>query len=132
MANRANIVINDGQATPAAHTYVPVGKPLGTDYEYFVERSSGVPNAQAEIRLRLRTPVPNSGSPYKVDATVLVPETAIVNGETVVLSQNRVDVTFTLSPKSTSADRADVLAFARNLLANAIVESLVEDLETIY
>lgn len=132
MATRANIVINDGQATPAAHTYVPVGKPLGTDYEYFVERTSGVPNAQAEIRLRLRTPVPNSGSPYKVDAVILIPETAVVNGETVVLSQNRVDMTFTLSPKSTSADRADALASAKNLLANTIVTSLVKDLEAIY
>lgn len=132
MANRANIVINDGQATPVAHTYVPVGKPVGSDYEYFVERTSGVPNAQAEVRLRLRTPTPGSSSPYKVDAVILVPETAVVNGETVVLSQNRVDITFTMSPKSSTADRADVLAFAKNILANTIVTSLVKDLESIY
>jgi hypothetical protein len=132
MAARANIVINDGQTTPAAHTFTPVGRPLGTNYEYFVERTSGIPSAQAEVRIRLRTPPQNSNQPFKVDAVILVPETATVDNVVQIISQNRVDLTFTFSAKSTTADRKDIVAFAKNLLANALVVATLHDLEAIY
>lgn len=132
MVQRANIALLDGAATPVSHTFTPIGKPSGSDFEYFVERVSGVPTAQSELRVRLRSPQQGSASPFKVDVVLVLPETANVAGKTTIVSQNRVDITFTLSALSTTADRADALAYAKNFLANAMSQSLVRDLENLY
>lgn len=130
MATRANIVVNDGAATPVAHTFNPMGKPSGSDYEIYVERASGKPEFQSEIRIKTQQPS-KSGQPYKVFATMIQPKIVNVNGVDTLDRQSRLDLTFTTSSRSITQDRKDLRVMLRNLLENAQVIAVIDNLETI-
>lgn len=130
MATRGNIVINDGAATPVAHTFHPMGKPAGSEHEYYVERVSGKPEFQSEIRVKTQQPV-KSGQPYKVSITVIQPKTVNVSGIDTLDRQSRIDLVFTVGGKSVTQDRKDLRVMLTNLLSNAQVVGIVDNLETI-
>lgn len=130
MATRANIVVNDGASTPVAHTYNPLGKPAGSEYEFYVERVSGKPEFQSEIRIKTQQPS-KSGQPYKVLVTLIQPKTVNVSGIDTLDRQSRIDLTFTVGSKSVTQDRKDLRIMLANLLANSQIVGIVDNLETI-
>lgn len=130
MATRANIVVNDGAVTPVSHTFNPMGKPSGSDYEIYVERASGKPEFQSEIRIKTQQPS-KSGQPYKVFVTMIQPKVVNVNGVDTLDRQSRLDLTFTTSSRSITQDRKDLRVMLSNLLANAQVIAVIDNLETI-
>lgn len=130
MATRANIVVNDGAATPVAHIFNPMGKPAGSEYEFYVERVSGKPEFQSEIRVKTQQPT-KSGQPYKVSIVMIQPKTISVNGVDTLDRQSRIDLTFTVGGKSVTQDRKDLRVMLTNLMSNAQVVGIVDNLETI-
>lgn len=130
MATRANIVINDGASTPVAHTFNPMGKPAGSEYEFYVERVSGKPEFQSEIRIKTQQPTKN-GQPYKVAITMIQPKTVNVGGVDTLDRQSRLDLTFTVGSKSNTQDRKDLRTMLANLLANTQVIGVIDNLETV-
>lgn len=130
MATRANIVVNDGAVTPVSHTFNPMGKPSGSDYEIYVERASGKPEFQSEIRIKTQQPS-KLGQPYKVFVTMIQPKVVNVNGVDTLDRQSRLDLTFTTSSRSITQDRKDLRVMLGNLLANAQVIAVIDNLETI-
>lgn len=130
MATRANIVINDGATVPVSHTFNPMGKPAGSEYEFYVERTSGKPEFQSEIRVKTQQPT-KSGQPYKVVITIIQPKTVNVSGIDTLDRQSRLDLTFTVGSKSLTQDRKDLRVMLTNLLANAQIVGIVDNLETI-
>lgn len=130
MATRANIVVNDGAVAPVSHTFNPMGKPSGSDYEIYVERASGKPEFQSEIRIKTQQPS-KSGQPYKVFVTMIQPKVVNVNGVDTLDRQSRLDLTFTTSSRSITQDRKDLRVMLGNLLANAQVIAVIDNLETI-
>lgn len=130
MATRANIVVNDGASTPVAHTYNPLGKPAGSEYEFYVERVSGKPEFQSEIRIKTQQPS-KSGQPYKVLVTLIQPKTVNVSGIDTLDRQSRIDLTFTVGSKSVTQDRKDLRIMLANLLVNSQIVGIVDNLETI-
>lgn len=130
MVARANIVINDGATSPAAHTFSPIGKPGGSEYDFYVERTSGKPEFQAEVRVR--TQIARSvGAPYKVFVSMILPKTVTVDSVESLDRQNRVDVTFTLASKGVTQDRKDLRVLLSNLLGNAQLIGIVDNLEAL-
>lgn len=130
MATRANIVIADGAATPLSHTFVPLGKPNGNEYDFYVERVSGKPEFQSEIRVKTQQPS-RQGQPYKVFITMIQPKTVTVNSVETLDRQSRIDLTVTVSGRSVTQDRKDLRVLLTNLLSNAQIIGVIDNLETI-
>lgn len=131
MAQLAPIVVNDGQAEPVAHTLIPIGKPAGSQWDYFVERIDGAPELQNEIRLRTRQPS-KKDQPYRVDLTMINIDTKTVEGEVVLDNQNRVDLTFTLARSGNDAFRKDLRTMLINALDDAIIKAAIDGAENTY
>jgi len=142
----ANIVINDGAATPVAHTFNPNGKD-GNGVNYFYDRALGVAVGFPRISIDMKTPSvagPRTASSvdrvYRVKAKVVVPvleSTSAATGTGITPAPTKAyDVTanieFVIPERAALADRENILAYAKNLLADSFMTSLVEDLEALY
>lgn len=131
MAALAPIVVNDGQTSPVSHTLKPIGKPSGSDWDFFVERIDGAPELQNELRLRTRQPS-KPGQPYRVDLTFINIDTKTVDGEVVLDNQNRVDVTFTLARGGSEQFRKDLRTMLIEALGDTVITAAIDGLENTY
>lgn len=134
MPAMANIVVNDGATTPVAHTFVPNGFRGNT--ALFQERSAATPQGYWDLEISLVEPTPK-GSVYRVQTTLKIP----VLKTTLDLAGNSitsVDYVHTvkqewLEPvKGTTQNRKDARAISYNLLNNADIRKVVEDLERMW
>lgn len=137
MPSFSSLTINDGQATPVAHTFAP-GTLVGTEAKY-IDRSTGITVGFPVITANVSLPSKQSKM-TKVRLKVVAPVLEVVNSSTysgITPAPTRAydmtfDGTFFLPERSSLAQRKDILAYAKNLLANALVTSLVETQETVY
>lgn len=138
MAAVTAITINDGAATPVAHTFDPTG-PDDKGVQHYEDRVGGVALGMPRIAIS-KTDPRGAGTVYRVKANIDLPvlETATgtdPNGYTPgpkVAYTLRVKAEFILPQRSATAERADVLAYAENLLAHAVLTDMVEDLEGVW
>lgn len=146
MAALANIIINDGQATPVAHTFSPSG-PDKNGVSYLADRSGGIPLGYPTMSLDLREPLvakpgqaSSSNRIYKVTLGIIVPTLETATGSTSggyapvpqLAYETAVRIEFRLPERSALQSRKDILAYAKNLLGHATVVSMVQDLEAVY
>jgi hypothetical protein len=132
-----NIVINDGAATPVAHTFSPVG--VEGVVATHADRSAGIPVGYGNIAISLRKPASGSGV-YKASIKILVPTLEQTSPSTATGIQPAPTVAYTtamhldflLPARSSLQNRKDILAYAKNLLSHATVVSVVENLENVY
>lgn len=140
MAARGNIVLNDGQATPVAHTFSPNsgdGNVPGVSVISYEDRSSGIQVGFPTIAIATRKPNRTNRN-YKITANVRVPVMENVSNSTVsgIAPAPTVayDVSsthhFTLPERSTLAARKDLLAYVKNLCIHAVMVQAVETLES--
>lgn len=134
MSSIANIVINDGAATPVAHTYAPVGFPA-QDQAKWEDRSAGVIEGFSSLRMTTRRASSNN-SGQRVSIQLDLPVLAQTSPSTSTGIQPNPTRAYTLIasaefvlPKgSTMQNRKDLLALLKNALANAVVTEAVQDL----
>lgn len=138
MSAIASLVINDGQATPVAHTFSPVNiDSLGI--ANYADRSGGIAIGYPRVSLLVREPSKTSRV-YKVTAKVTTPILEQTSPSTATGIQpaptKAYDLTcvvdMMLPERSTLAQRKDLLAYVKNLLANAVMTSAVQDFEAVY
>jgi hypothetical protein len=138
MSAAANIVVNDGQGTPAAHTFIPIGP--DSSGTWWFEEQTGVPLLNRRISVSLTFNGPsgagsNAGAQtYRAKIGIHLP-----TGETLGTSDNgltppptvayvlRSQHEFLESGRSTLAERSDLLAFAKNVLADTQIVDLVKN-----
>lgn len=134
-----NIVVNDGATTPVAHTYAPAGID-GINARY-ADRASGIPIGYNTIDLSLRAPSAKSLEPmYLATFRVKTPVLEVTSPSTASGIQPAPTVAYTLigeskfwmPERSSLQNRKDLLAMHKNLLANAVVTSVIENLESVY
>lgn len=133
----AAITINDGQATPVAHTFSPLTL-IGSEAS-FVDRSGGITVGFPKVTVNSLPPSKTSRL-TKVRVKVVMPVMEVVNSSTyngiTPAPTKAYDMTFDgmffLPERSTLADRKNINAYAKNLLANALLTALVETQETVY
>lgn len=131
MAAIANMTLADGAASPVNHTFtakgvrngiskwrdqvsgVEAGMPVVT----FSLRESNNSSPTTKITMKVRQPVLES------DPSFLVPTVAY---------ENLVVIDFVTHQRCTLAERKDLLAFAKNLLATTPMGDAVKDGETIW
>lgn len=131
------ITINDGLATPVAHTFSQKTL-IGTEATY-VDRSSGITVGYPTVIANSMPPTKTSRL-SKVRLKVVLPVMEVVTASTyngITPAPTKAydltfDAMFFLPERCTLAQRKDILAYAKNLLANALTTSLVETQETIY
>jgi len=143
MAAASPVVLNDGQATPVAHTFTPkrigdgnTNNSMMAEYE---DRSGGVVVGFPKISIMMRYPDKNLRT-TKVSIKVSRPVLETVSNSTVsgiapapTLSYVPMfSGEFVLPERSGINDRKDILAYVRNLLAHAVVTSAIQDLEMPY
>lgn len=136
MPNRSSITINDGQAAPVAHVFTPDGQ-YG-DVSNFQDTSGGTPIGYWLLKVGVRKPVPGSAAPvHKVTLSIMRPTMDVTAPSTGSGIQPAPSVAyyctskheFLLPARSTLAERKDILALAKNLLANSDIVTVVQNCE---
>lgn len=135
MSQQANIVINDGQPTPVAHTFEPNGVSVsnGKTIAEWVDRSASTLIGQYLIQ-KTQSP-PDGVGRHKVVYTISLPtlETlgSVIAGyepPAKVAYRNVGKIEFWLNERSSLQERDDTYQLVKNLLGNATVESEVINL----
>lgn len=143
MPARASLVVNDGQATPVAHTFSPSTEM--DNASLFEDKAGGVAIGFNSIMVRMRRPAPGNtgqasdpkGRVYKVEINVGWPTLESTSASTgtgippapTVAYVHRCNMTWLLPERGTNANRKDLRAIVANLLANADIKKVLEDLE---
>lgn len=131
------ITLNDGQGTPVAHTFSPLTL-IGSEAK-FADRSTGITVGYPTVSIVTTQPSKTSRL-SKTRMKIVMPVLEVVNASTysgITPAPTRAydmtaDMTFFCPERSTLAQRKDILAFAKNLLTNAIAAQIVETQETVY
>lgn len=145
MAAASNIVINDGAATPVAHTFVPAQ--TVADFALFEDKAPGIYIGYNRLMLKLERPATkNMGRPrqangnLRLKSVVETPKLEVLSNSTVsgiapaptIAYTPKVEVIFTLPERSTLQDRKDLMALLKNALAHAALQAAVESFELPY
>lgn len=141
MAAIANIVINDGQATPVAHTFAPAK--TQADYALFEDRSSGVYIGFNKLTISLKRPTGPSkvaSRNLKLSIKIETPKLEAVSNSTVtgiapaptVSYRPVAELIVTLPERCSLQDRKDLQAFMKNVLSNPFVTDAFEKFELPY
>jgi len=132
MSAIGNIVINDGAATPVAHTFSPVGI-NAANVASWKDRSPAYPVGYNSLSLLLREPVNGSASRnYKMSLKLVLPTIDTSTGTPVKVYDAFASAEFVIPEQATLQNRKDLLALLKNALANAAITAAVQDLENVY
>lgn len=138
MAAIAALTLADGQATPVNHTFNPVNIDA-TGVARWADRVGGIAIGYPVVSVSLRSPTKDSRA-YKLVIKVVSPTLEVTSPSTSTGIQpaptKAYDCIFSgemvLPERSTQAQRKDLLAFVKNMLANAVVTNAVNDFESVY
>lgn len=145
MPARANIVVNDGKATPVAHTFNPAED---GELDIFEDKAGGIAIGFPLITVRFRRPAgPQSGQAsdakgrvYRIQLNSSWPVLEVTSPSTGTGIQPAPTIAYTLRcnqewvlpERSTQADRKDLRAIVYNTLNNADIKKVLEDLEAFW
>lgn len=130
MPTAANIVINDGQTTPAATTFgvESASAPLST----FAERSSGVFAKFRRLTLRY-LPASFKQRSVKTSYAVSVPIWGVqASGAEGVIRTLRARVEYDIPDGSTDGEKKDLHAFVVNGLSNVVIANHMRGSDPVY
>lgn len=136
MSDVSDISLDDGLDTPVSHTFEPTR--VKEDVVFYHDKDSGVILGYPSVSLGNRLPAKANGN-YKATVKVRIPvlETAataasgFTPGPTLAYSLT-FNGEFIIPERATSAERADLMAYAKNLLAHLTVSDLVESMDLPY
>lgn len=145
----ANIILANGETTPVNHTFAPLGQDRSTGFWWFEDQSPRVTSTSAMgwPRIGIRTKRATDGGPganaqtrvNRVELVIALPQLETLGTSSSGLTPaptvayvDRAKIEFLMPARNTAADRKDSLAYARNLLDNAIAADLIQNLTTIF
>lgn len=145
----AAITLANGEATPVNHTFNPLGQDAKTGIWWFEDASPrvsttsslGFPRIGIQTKRQTSSEAGTSAGTIvnRVQITVALPQLETLGTSSSGLTPaptiayvDRAKMEFILPARDALADRKDVLAFAKNALANANVIDLVQNLSALY
>jgi len=145
MAQRATIILADGQGAPVNHSFTPT-QDAQRGISVFQDKSGGIPSGYPLLLLKLDEPPPyipgqkiRNDRLYKSDMRIIVPtlETVSNNSAGYVPAATPAyacmfRIQSFIPERATTAERKNVRAYAKNWLAHAVATSLYEDNEGVY
>lgn len=131
----ASMTLNDGQATPVAHTFGTVNKD-SSGVAKWADRVGGIALGYPVVTMSVREPVKDSRN-YKVMIKIAVPTLEVTSPSTATGIQpaptlayaHLATINLIMPERGALAERKDLLAYLKNLLAHANVTAAVESLE---
>jgi len=144
MSAVSSIVMNDAQATPVAHTFIPLGQdakgvwwfedqsgasPIGynrVSLQLVRLLSKGVGDTAADRNMRVKI-----GLHLPVLETLGTSDAGLVPSDTIAYIP-RCNVEFIVSERSSLQQRKDLRAFTRAVLADTQVVGMIESMQNIY
>lgn len=134
----AALTLKDGQATPANHTFSPVNID-SAGIARWADRAGGIALGFPVVTFSLRNPT-KASRVYKVSGKIVLPVLEVTSPSTASGIQpaptKAYDLTATiemmLPERSTAAQRADLMAYAKEFLANAVMAQAVASFESVY
>jgi len=137
MSAVTSVVLNDGLATPVAHTFSPAR--VAPDLVMYQDRSAQVVAGYNVLTIGTRY-ASNGNSGQKVTMKIVRPTLAVTAPTTGTgIQPNPVaaysclgTIEFVLPSASSLQDRKDILAYVKNLLASTVVSQAVQDLDPPY
>lgn len=141
MSAITNIVINDGLATPVAHTFAPAK--TQADMALLEDRISGIYIGYNKLVMNLKRPSGDSNVAnrnLKLGVRIETPKMEVVSNSTIsgiaptatVAYRPFVEMNFVFPERCTLADRRDLLAYIRNFLSSPFLIDAVEKYELPY
>lgn len=145
MAAAANIVLNDAQGTPVAHTFVPLG-PDSNGVWWFEDQSGASPIGYNKISMSLVRPLTTSqgeSSEKRVSRLKLALHTPKLENTTnstvsgvapapTISYTPRAQLELIIPERSSLQDRKDLRKYAQFLLADAAVVAAAENLQGVW
>lgn len=145
MAAAANIVLNDAQGTPVAHTFVPLG-PDSNGVWWFEDQSGASPIGYNKISMSLVRPLTTSqgeSSEKRVSRLKLALHTPKLENTTnstvsgvapapTISYTPRAQLELIIPERSSLQDRKDLRKYAQFLLADAAVVAAAETLQGVW
>ena len=134
-----NVVINDGATTPVAHIFAPAG--ISGNVASLADRSGGIPVGYFTLDISLRPPSSQSlEKMYLATFRIKTPILEQTSASTATGIQPAPTVGYTpiaelkfwLPERSSLQNRKDLRLFVKNLLADAVVTAVVDNLESVY
>lgn len=125
----ASLTINDGLASPGAHTFAPVST-TGAKAKW-ADRAPTIPAGYRTIYHEMAEPN-GQRTTNKLTFGFSTPTVATVDGSDTVVRYSSAQVVLNVHPESTLQERKDLLAYVTNFLSNATVKTSVENLEPFY
>lgn len=137
MAAIANIVINDGQATPVAHTFYPQASDPDAVYRESLSGIALIGNGTMKATVKLSSAAEGLNRVRLVLAlpaleTVTAQNSAGYTAAPKVAYTNTASMDFILPNRGTTAQRKDLRVLCSNLLLNAQVIDIIENLNRPY
>jgi len=134
----AALTINDGLATPVGHTFNPVNIDAA-GVARWADRSGGIALGFPVISMSVKAPSKTTRN-YRIGIKVVLPILEQTSASTATGIQPAPTKAYDLlfvgefvcPERSTLQQRKDVAAYAKNVLANAIVTAALENFESIY
>lgn len=125
----AAIAVLDGKPTPVSHSFSPVT----TDGQKakWANRAATIPQGYETLEVEIRPPASTTGA-YRMIGKMTFPTVGTVNGQDAVVRADSADFTFNFSQLSTVQDREDRVVIVSNILINAIVKAMAENVEPAY
>lgn len=141
MSQIANIVINDAQATPVAHTFAPAK--TQADYALLEDRTAGIYIGYNKLTFTLKRPTGDSRAASRnleLGLKIETPKLENVTNSTIsgiapaptISYRPVVDVKVTFPERCSLQDRKDLQAYLKNVLANSFVTDAFEKYELPY
>lgn len=141
MAAIANIVINDGQTTPVAHTFAPAK--TQADMALLEDRTAGIYIGYNKLTFMLTRPTGPSKEAtrnLKLSVKIETPKLETVSNNTVsgiapaptISYRPVVELICTFPERSSLQDRKDLQAYIKNVLSNSFVTDAFEKYELPY
>jgi hypothetical protein len=138
MSAIAALTLADGQASPVNHTFSPV-KVDAAGVAKWVDRVGGIALGYPTITMSVREPSKGSRN-FKVTRKIVIPVLEVTSPSTATgiqpaptLAYNLIQNTeWVLPERSTLAQRKDLIAFAKNFDANAVLTAAVQDNDAVY
>lgn len=122
--------INDGQATPVAHSFGPSGEKDGGSAS-FVDRSPVISALWKKITHVARMAT-SANAANRVQISILDPVGGTVDGQTVKIGQNLAKMEFNFRQNATDQEKKDLVAYASNWLGHATVKDGIIKTEPFY
>lgn len=125
----AALSINDGQATPAAHTFAVVG--TTGQKAVWADKTGGIPVGYVKLTQEVREAKSSTGA-HSVIFGYELPTVSTVSGVNTRARVSSAQVRFNFAQDSTDQERKDLVAYVINSLSNASVRPSVYNIEGHY